>query len=244
MGFEDLKIKQKFAWSYSRYTAHKQCPAKYRYQHILKLPEERSPALLRGGKIHELMARIMEGEEDHGVLKDIINGYPELKTEIQECVSLFRENGGGVEQQLAINNNWDKSQWFGRDTWCRGIIDLFVKDVFGKDHAYLVDWKTGKFSNYNLKNYEEQLELFCAILFANDASIKTITPVLFFLDAGIIYPNVADKIPRYKKNDKVILKWQERAMYMENDNAWTPTPNNLCGWCSFSKKNNGPCKVA
>lgn len=246
MPFADsiVKMKQSFAWSYSRYSSYKQCPAKYRYQHILKLPEEKSAALERGGKIHDLMAMIMKGEVPLTDLKNVINGFPELMPEILACKELYQENGGGVEQQLAVNNKWEKAEWFGKDTWCRGIVDYWAKDVFGKNHAYLVDWKTGKFNSYAVDNYKEQLELFCAIIFANDPSIKSVSPVLFFLDAGIMWPNVPEKVYRFKPNDKVLLSWQERAMYMEDDEEWNPTPNRLCQWCSFSRMKNGPCKVA
>lgn len=246
MGFADNipKVRYRFAWSYSRYSSYKQCPAQYRYKHILKLPEPKAPALERGGQIHDLMAMIMEGKEDQEVLKDIINGYPELKAEIAECKNLYQENGGGVEQQLAITNDWEKAEWFEKDTWCRGIVDYWSNNAFGEGHAYLVDWKTGKYNNYALKNYQEQLELFCAILFANDSTIKTITPALFFLDAGLIWPEKLKKIPRIKSNDRIIVSWQERAMYMEQDTEWNPTPNPLCKWCTFSRTKGGPCKVA
>ena len=41
------------SWSYSAYALYDQCPAKYRYAKIDKLPEPRSEALERGDRIHK-----------------------------------------------------------------------------------------------------------------------------------------------------------------------------------------------
>lgn len=234
----------KFAWSYSRYSSFQQCPAQFRYRFILKLPEEKSIALERGGTIHELMAKVMRGEEKVEALSDKIKGFRELAPEIKEYVQLYKELGGGIEQPLAADRDWKKTEWFAKNTWVRGIIDFWIRDYLGKGHALLVDWKTGKFSNYNLDNYEEQLELFCTILFANDKSIKAISPMLMFLDAGISWPFDLKTITRKDVEGKIKISWYERAMYIENEIDYNPRPGPLCKWCSFSKTKQGPCREA
>lgn len=49
-----------------------------------------------------------------------------------------------TEQQLCIDNMFNPCDWFGKDAWCRAIIDLaIVKDT----HALILDYKTGKISD-------------------------------------------------------------------------------------------------
>jgi hypothetical protein len=237
-----FQTKKSFAWSFSRYASYKTCPAQYRYKFILKLPEESSPALERGGRIHAQMAKIMEGEAKTESLKDQINAYPELCNEIEEYSLVYAENGGGAECQLAVDDQWERAQWFAPNTWCRGIIDLYIENYFGKGHALLVDWKTGKFSPHSIDDYEQQTELFCSLLFAYRTEIQKISPLLVFLDVGLIYPQKPRVYTREDLRRDSQIRWMERAMNMQSERTFEPTPNALCRWCSFSKAHKkGPC---
>ncbi len=49
-----------------------------------------------------------------------------------------------TEMQLAIDSSFNPCSWFGKQTWCRAILDLAI--IKGT-HAIVFDYKTGKISD-------------------------------------------------------------------------------------------------
>ncbi len=217
------------AWSYSRYSDYKQCPAKFMYKHLMKLSDPGSAAMNRGNVVHK-------AAEDY-VAKRINKIAPELKGVTTE-LKFLRSNNATVEQSWGFRNDWawiGRPGWFGDDVWFRAKADVTL--LYDDDTLLLVDWKTGKkyFSN------EEQVELFALAGFRRFPNVTEVDTRLLYTD---VEPNDNEIRRVYKLTDLNAIQkdWTKRVVPMFKDRRFAPTPNDKCHWCAFSKAKGGPCK--
>src|ERR1700722_6270359 len=118
------------AWSYSRYQAYTECPAKAKYKFIDKLPEPPAPAMDRGTAIHKMAENYAKG-----VSKKIPE---ELKNFTQKFTKLKKAKPI-VEQEWAFDKMWKPTDWFGPQAWLRVKMDASYKD---QNTLYVIDHKT------------------------------------------------------------------------------------------------------
>lgn len=221
------------SWSNSRRGDYEQCPAKAHYKHIQKLPEPKSAPMQRGIEIAQL-------EEDY--FKGKLRTVPK---EIHKLIApLFRfakkQKDMFAEENWGFDKNWKPVDYFDwKNCWLRIKVDVgwgFLGDVI-----HLRDNKTGKFSEYAVEGYMDQLELYAAGGAARYPHVKEFHLQLWFTDLGIVYPEEplvvtrAEALAMQKKNNKRIIP-------MFNDTRFDPKPNNKCQWCHYRKSNGGPCK--
>ena len=144
------------AWSFSRYSTYKQCPAKLKYSAILKLKEPPNAAMARGAAVHTLAEEFIKGKG-----KSL---PPELKlfgVEFKELRKQYKKsiNGMVVEDNWSFTKNWDETNW---NDWigCWVRIKLDCAHHEGDSVMVVSDWKTGKFRFEANEEYIEQLELY------------------------------------------------------------------------------------
>jgi RecB family exonuclease len=218
------------AWSYSRYADYKQCPAKFMYKHLMKLPDPPSPAMARGNLIHKMAEDYVKSPRKPKL-------EPELKgvaAELEHCrqAKAIAEQAWGFKADF----NWTgRPGWFGDDVWFRMKADVAV--VYDDNTGLVGDWKTGKkyFSN------EEQVELFGAVTLMRFPNWTEVDVRLWYTDS----PPDDNEIQRvYTAEEAVAIRadWAKRVVPMFRDRKFAPTPNDKCGWCAFSKAKGGPCK--
>lgn len=212
------------AWSYSRLSTYEDCPFKAKMKYVDKAQEPGSKALDRGKAIHKIA-------EDYA-LGRIEDEPPELQCFIDEFKELrANKKRIQVEEQLALDKDWEPCDWFGPDAWVRLVVDCIVQlDT----ELILIDHKTGKIR----PSHRDQLELYAIAGFANSGpAIKTIRGELWYLDQGELIE------ASYKRSDvpKLQKKWEKRAMPMLTDRTFKPKPGDGCRWCHFSVKRAGPC---
>lgn len=125
------------AWSYSRLNGYETCPKKFWHESVRKdVPFEESEAMRYGKMVHKaLELRVGKNKP-----------MPLNLRHLEKYAAALAESPGNklTEQQLAIDNMFQPSDWFSKDTWCRAIIDLAI--VSGT-HAVVFDYKTGKISD-------------------------------------------------------------------------------------------------
>ncbi len=225
------KLPEVTAWSYSRYSDYAQCPAKFKYKHLMRLPDPGSAAMQRGNEIHKMAEDYVKSTKRK----------PKLPAELRnvaEELEFLRTNGAIAEQAWGFRRDWEwigRPGWFGDDVWARGKADVVV--VYDDNTALLGDWKTGKkyFTN------EEQVELFSLLGFKR-------YPGLVEIDTRLWYTDIEgddNEIQRvYTIKDAVAIEkdWTKRVVPMFNDRRFAPTPNDKCGWCPYSRAKGGPCK--
>lgn len=153
-----------FAWSYSKLKNFEDCPKRYYAVDVAKqFSEDKDNESLKYGEIvHESLAdRINHGHTPLPAHLKGLEKYAEkvLKGTTPDTTIL-------VEQQLAINENFKATQWFGSDAWFRGIADVIK---MRGPIAAVLDWKTGKILEDGI-----QLALMAQCVFAHHEQIQRI----------------------------------------------------------------------
>ena len=217
------------AWSYSRFRDYKKCPQLAKFKFIDKLKEPEGPALVRGKACHDTLQLYVEGKVTT-LPKELLRHEVELK----QLRKKFKKGKIHCEQQWAFNDKWETVDWFAADCWLRVKMDV-CEDAGLK--IYGIDYKTGKFRP---GEYNDQMLQYCAAMLlkfpkAQEAHIK-----LMFFD---VEAEAKSFLKRIWLNP-TLEKMKAAVEPMLNDTRFAPTPGDYCRWCPFSKKKDGPCKVA
>lgn len=125
------------AWSFSRLNNYETCPKKFWHTSVRKDVKEGEGEAMRYGKlVHKALELRISKNKKLPLNLQHLERYANLLA--------MAEGEKLTEQQLAIDNMFNPSDWFSKETWCRAIIDLaIVKDI----HAIVLDYKTGKISD-------------------------------------------------------------------------------------------------
>lgn len=204
------------AWSYSRLSNFEQCPRKYWHLNIQKdITEEKGEAATYGDEVHKSFAKFFK----HGV------ELPLHLRQYQPMLAQIAKAPGDkiVEQQIALNANFEQVEWFSKDAYLRVISDLTQHNG---THAVTWDWKTGKPSDDFT-----QLKLNAAVTFHLGQEIQHITMAYFWLKTKKVAPEV---ITRDKAADvwSGLLPRVQKYQDAHAANAFPPRQNYLCkGYC-------------
>ena len=214
------------AWSWSALSLYEECPARYKYAKIDKLPEPPSEHLERGRKVHK------EAE-------DFLNGVGPLTDNLvlfREEMESLKEAHPIVEQEWAYTKNWKPTGWKvwsgPQAAWLRVKLDAGV--IYQDGHADVVDHKTGK----NRGGYDDQMRLFALATALRYPEVKTVSTLLWFHDSG--EEVVGDYQAATLKAE--MADWEYRVKPMFTDTHFAPRPSRKCNWCPFSKGAGGPCQ--
>lgn len=204
------------AWSYSRLTNYEQCPKKYWHANIQRdFIEEKGEAASYGDEVHQSFK---------GFFKTGI----ELPLHLKQYEPFLKQIAAApgqkvVEQQIALNANFEQVEWFSRDAYVRVISDLTQHNGA---HAVTWDWKTGKPSDDFT-----QLKLNAAVTFHLGPQIERITMAYFWLKTKKVAPQ---KIKREQAADvwSELLPRVQRYQNAHAANDFPPRQNYLCkGYC-------------
>jgi hypothetical protein len=208
---------KKFAWSYSALTGYETCPKQHYHLKVAKdVREAPSKAMLEGQKVH---AAFEQRVRDKKPLPGNLSQHEPL------CKRFDKTSGSvSVELKLALNQSLEPTEFFARDAWLRGVLDVMVTK--GKV-AKVFDYKTGK-----RKPDSEQLKLFAAIVFAAYDHIEIV-------DTSFLWLNTREvDSARFQRDPDENIIWREfeprvQSMSDAYDSGHFPArPSGLCrGWC-------------
>lgn len=208
---------KKPAWSYSSLSSYETCPRKHYRTRVAKdIKEKESEAMKWGNQVHKALEdRVRDGK----ALPKTMQKWEPLVTKL-----LARKGEAIAEQQLCIDKTLAPTDWFGKGSWCRGIVDFTMLDG---DRAMALDWKTGK-----PKTDHDQLMLFAALIFHHYPEIERVT-------TGYVWLAYGNKITtktfhRSELTDiwRDYLPRVKRYEIAHNENKWEPKPSGLCrAWC-------------
>lgn len=141
------------------------------------------------------------------------------------------ERRTAVEQKLAVTKDAKPCDYWAKDVWLRGKLDLTVIEG---DKAYLADWKTGKSS------YEDpfELEVGAVLLKLNKKHLTRIVGNYVWLKEDRVGQQY--DLSNFRKtwdaiNGLVALIEADRArLPAEGGQAFEKKQSGLCGWCSVS----------
>lgn len=115
--------------------------------------------------------------------------------------------------------------------WCKAIVDVHYVN---EDVLYISDYKSGR----TYPSHTTQLELYSILGLLHYPTVHRVESRAIYIDKGFdgaegsLLPRMA---PFY------ISQWTERAVKMESDNTFDPTPGAACRFCPYKSDKGGPC---
>lgn len=213
-----------FTWSGSALNSFESCPFAFAEERIYKrVKKVYSAASSWGIRLHELLAGYLE----KGNITDEVKPYLIYAQSIKACPvdDLL------VEQKYAITRDFKFVDWFSKDVWGRGVLDVGL--VRG-DWCKVLDWKTGK----RRLDFTE-LEIFLHFIAIKYPHIKKFDAAYLFLkeqNPANVVANISDS-PLTRQ--EVMDRWggiNKRISRMEEAvkcKVFPKKTSGLCfGWCA------------
>jgi ATP-dependent exoDNAse (exonuclease V) beta subunit len=210
----------KIVWSYSSIKTFDQCAKKYYHLRVAKDTEDKGTEAT------------LYGQEMHKVAEDFIRErkpIPPKFNYIQEALQILADIPGEklCEKKLGVklvNGEYHPCDFFDKDVWWRGIIDLLILDG---DKAYLVDYKTSKNAKYA---DTKQLDLMAAAVFLHYPQVQTIKSALAF----VVSVELVKKMHRVAERDSYMQVFRtqlERLEAAHESGVWNAVTGPLCKFC-------------
>lgn len=227
-----MQNKPRIALSHSRLSDFNQCPKKFWHKYIDKTAsfkeEGTSPHLVRGRNVHKQLenyvVKVNAGEQ--GIRTSSLT---EVETGKALADSLFTSYSVVLpEAQVAINDQWMQSEWFGKDAYYRAIYDMIC---IRPEDIMIVDWKTGKYVEYTPVTGYGQLELSAAIALNIWPEAQEIHTVYAYVD----HRKTIKKT--YTRGDEPrLVEWFKKEHDKVNaEENFDPKANEFCRWCPATK---------
>lgn len=201
-------------WSFSRIKAFDTCPKQFYHVNVLKqFPFKETDAMRYGTEFHEAAEHFIRDGTP----------IPDRFAFARPALEALAAKAGEklCEQKLGLTAELEACDFFAKDVWFRGIVDLLIIDG---DVATVVDYKTGKSSRYAERG---QLELMALSVFRHFPEVKTVRAGLLFVIANDLVK------AKYQKSGQKDMwrKWLAEYGKMESafeTGVWNPKPSGLC----------------
>lgn len=229
--------------SYSSISEYKNCPLKYKFHYVDRMPTKKTPALSFGSSLHEVLAYLYNVktpdpppiDEVYKVLDKewLSDGYSSEAEEKQyyehgkHVLANYYEKNIGQDFKLPLA----LERKFGLDMGgftLTGIIDRL--DKVAEDRYEVIDYKTSR--KLPPQSYIDK-DLQLSIYHMATEKIWNLTPEkvsLYFLR-----PNLKMSSSRTEKQIKETVDIVSNVADKVSKELFEPTQNNLCPWCDFQK---------
>ena len=211
-----------YPYSYSAIKTYEECPSKYKFSRILRLPQPTGPAAERGTLIHAEIENLIKG------------GLALVSAELEHLtisIQSWRDLNAQSELEFAFDKHWNAVDYKSDSAIFRGIIDLYMEH---EDHAVVIDFKTGK-----ERDYQDQVRVYSAAILATKPHINSVRNIIEFIDLKKAKEYTAIRRENLNELKSLLIG---RLMAVELDTIYAPNPNQFCKWCHYRKDNGGPCK--
>jgi len=221
--------KPAFRWSFSQWETYNQCPAKWKYQSVLKLPRRPAgPAASRGLEIHATVEEYIKGS-DSSILHEAV------KPKYIPVLDAFRNHENGdryTEKKLAFDVEWSITAPTSK---LAAVIAVLDASRFGNDRTLHVgEWKSGKPKDTHV----DQRKLYA--MFGWKAwNAERVEVTTYYLEDTA--PPARIVLESENGFMKLRQLWDDRISTMRRDEMCAPRPGFGCRFCDFSKANGGPC---
>lgn len=207
-------------WSYSSLSMYEECPAKWKYAYVDKLPQPTSAAMERGTALHKLC-------------EDVLNGAEAVPPELDKIAPLLvrlKAREAQAEKAWRLNPQW---QPVPSGSWVLAIVDVhFMVD----DALHIYDFKSG----HPYPSHTKQLELYALIGLATYPQAQRVECGAIYIDSG--------KLSRRRtieraQADPLRDDWTTRAKTLMAAQEFPPQRGGGCYWCAFKDSAGGPCSA-
>lgn len=239
-------MKNKYTpWSFSKINTFKDCPRKFKYSYIDKIPAPWQDSLPtdRGKLIHLIFEHNRDIKEirKQKEFKEIIKRKLLDKETIKTCFKVYDDfvdskdgkslmNSKRLYAELPLGLNHDleimpyNRQESNQDLFLRGYID----DVrVHKDLLFLIDWKSGKYKSKENQDWSQLL--YYALGMFSETDVEKIILIFAYVDHNMLNTKVI-----HRKN----LERYKTALYsvtdkIENTQVFDKNENPLCLYCPY-----------
>lgn len=217
------------------------CPRKFQAQYVTKeLHYSQSPAAARGEQLHTLMENAVNSGWDSITWPE--PGNLEYARGFIQAVTDLKAAGWSVRAELeaATDGRGNVTGWWDKppQNFMRSKIDVCATHS-DKDHAIIIDWKSGK-------PWDDELQLYTNALCLYPMTGLTKYQVMFaYLDSGIVknYELELDvtrpldvlETNKIQSDSKVLFLFKIMQDMRESfeHNEWPATRNRFCNWCDL-----------
>lgn len=213
-------------WSYSSLSAFLQCPRRYYLTRVSKtVTEPPTEATIWGNEVHKALENRIKDKTP------LPAGMQRFEAVAQELESW--SDDWVTEDRFGLTENLEPTEFFAKDVWCRGVLDVYT--VRGK-RAFVADYKTGK-----KRPDLSQLKLFAAAIFHKYPHVERIKTAFLWLNHG------EKTLDDFHRDDlqfiwKYFLPQLRRLEAAYEKDLWPPNPSGLCrNWCPVGKRNCEHC---
>lgn len=210
------------AFSYSAIKLYEQCPSKYKFSRIDRIPEPSGDAASRGTLIHAELEHLINGELQT-MTDDVKHMLPKITAWV-ECKAR-------PEMQFAVDDQWSEVEYSSPGAMLRGVIDLYLEDG---DTATVIDFKTGKD-----RDYSDQVTVYAAVILGSKPHINQVKIAIEFVD---LKKTTSYATITRDQLDELKASIVRRMDIIGTDHIFAPNPSFLCRFCHYRKENGGPCK--
>ena len=243
------------ALSASRAKDFKQCPLRFRYLMVDKLPEPPSSAAVRGTLVHAVLERIFDlpaAARDEGAAQELVGPqWDELAQKRPEVHELFAEAGdvdAFLSQARALVSNYFRLEnpqrldptarerfvevELGSGVLLRGFVDRI--DTAPNGAVRVVDYKTGKAPSPRFT--EEalfQMRFYALMLWRLDGVAPARLQLIYLGDGRTLTldPHTDDLLAFEAELDRLWDRIEDAARRED----FRPRKTPLCPWCSFQE---------
>lgn len=257
------------SWSPSRLVAWELCPAKAKYETILKTCPSCFKGTLKGkwgqpqicdkcGKEAVPGPALVRGDDIGNRLDAYLTGASrivpiEIKNDIalayvKKVKAAMKKGTGFVQKWIKLDSNWKGMEDNAFGAWFNGRLDAGIRTYGGKVFE-IIDWKTGgvdKKTGQVKKDsggkYDLQLGTYKVTCMAAMPVIQEAKATLVFTDTAPGQDPVVEA-GTLKRADLVAerKKLEKRLQPFFADRTFAPRCNYTCDYCPFSRKKSGPC---
>lgn len=233
------------AWSFSRLYTYRQCPRRFKYQALDKIPQPTVPAMERGSMMHKTLEDYIKTPKKRLP--------PAMKLIAPTMAKIKKDQAPRAELELAFTRDWKPVSWFDTKLNEGGVrikIDLLYQPT--PDTLCVLDYKSGRIKP---EEHGEQLRLYkLAMLLTEAKNIQAVTTGVWYIDHESVPRLLSTTIrPSFAATLKAEQRfWEGESKKLVADKKFKATPETRrCAWCPYSAKRMntaigavGPCLEA
>lgn len=218
------KLRSFAPYSFSIINLYKQCPRKFKYAKIDKIPVEDvdDEPLVKGIAIHSILEDYPNFKPEHNkyfhFVEDFINS---------DLGKKYLNSNGIAEQSFGLNKDFTETSFWDKSGWYRGKIDLICTI---DNQLNLIDYKSGKYKEEKWQDYS-QLMSYAVWLFLKYTELQTIRIAYVYVEhnqENELILNRKSLVPTLKD----IITTSES---IETCVIFEKKITKLCDWCPYQK---------